>query len=242
MIDHAALPAAFPPAQVAKGNIRLTKCPHGCGAVADKYVEWEPLAVFIDVVLQKPQARGYSPRIPHSMPMTSVVGGGAGLFSLFSERRIGPPLPRRRVEHSIRRGGGSSPSPELTFARPGSCSLWRRPAAAFVRRLSPDALPLSPRAARRRSPHRSQAWRHVLANRGHGGLARAPGLALVLALAYEVSLRLDSPFLCLTPPRPLPHSRSLSLSFSRPSPPLPSSLSHAHRRLALPTARRCWTP
>ena len=40
--------------QVSKGNIRLTKCPD-CAAVADPYVEWEPLAVFTDAVLQKPQ-------------------------------------------------------------------------------------------------------------------------------------------------------------------------------------------
>ncbi len=37
-----------------KGNIRLTQC-ENCQSFADKYVEFEPIIIFIDMLLHKPQ-------------------------------------------------------------------------------------------------------------------------------------------------------------------------------------------
>ncbi|XP_024543965.1 protein arv1 homolog [Selaginella moellendorffii] len=41
--------------QYSPGNLRLRKCPK-CGCVADEYVECEPIIVFVDIVLHKPEA------------------------------------------------------------------------------------------------------------------------------------------------------------------------------------------
>jgi hypothetical protein len=40
--------------EFSKGNIRLTRC-SACGAIADKYIEFESILLFLDLLLLKPQ-------------------------------------------------------------------------------------------------------------------------------------------------------------------------------------------